>query len=67
MAQFGLSMFVLDYEGGFPKQYPSNVQLTGKFLNNLLFADPLELGEDWVFDDTTFLSSPHKWFQMPAS
>jgi FkbM family methyltransferase len=67
MAQFGLSMFVLDYEGGFPKQYPPNVQLTGQFLNNLLFANPLELGEDWVFDDTTFLSSPHKWFQIPAS
>ena len=58
MGQFDLQMFVLDYEGGFPKLYPPNVFLGGKFLNNLLFANVNELGADWVYDDTTFLSSP---------
>ena len=62
MSQFDLQLFILDYEGGFPKLYPPNVIWHGDFLNNLLFAKLEDLGTDWVYDDTTFLSSPRKGF-----
>jgi hypothetical protein len=60
MSQFNLDMFVLDYEGGFPKLYPKYVMLGGQVLNNLLFTRIEHLGKDWVWDDTTYLSSPRK-------
>ena len=58
MSQFNLDMFVLDYQRGFPKYYPQNVLIGGKWVINLLFARLDNLESDWVYDDTSKMCSP---------
>jgi FkbM family methyltransferase len=58
MSKYGLSMFVLDANGGFPKYYPRSVDICSPWLSNLLFAYPEELGMDWIRDDTATLNVP---------
>jgi FkbM family methyltransferase len=58
MAQFGLSMFVLDWQGDFPKYIPRQLQLTSKFINNLLFAYPEDLANDWMIENIARFTMP---------
>jgi FkbM family methyltransferase len=58
MSKYGLSMFVLDANGGFPKYYPRSVDIQSIWISNLLFAYPEELGMDWIRDDTSTLNIP---------
>lgn len=62
MKQFNLDMFVLDYQRGFPKHYPYDLNFAGRWVINLLFAKMDELAKDWVYDDTTKLCSPPKYW-----
>lgn len=61
MAQFGLSMFVLDWQGDFPKYIPRQLQLTSKFINNLLFAYPEDLANDWMIENITRFTTPPRF------
>jgi hypothetical protein len=58
MGQFGLSMFVLGWQGDFPKLIPRPLQITGEFISNLLFAFPDDLAEDWMIEDITRFITP---------
>ena len=58
MSQFGLEMFILDYQRGFPKFYPRNLSIGGKWIINLLFAKMGDLELDWIYDDTSRMCSP---------
>ena len=62
MATYGLEMFILDVQGGFPKLWPAKLHIRSKYISNLLFAKLEELAEDWVVDDITRLvSQPDQW------
>jgi len=62
MADFGLEMFVLDAQSGFPKLWPKGLYLFTRFIPNLLFAKKDELVRDWVMDDVSkFVSPPSMW------
>ena len=59
MSEYGLDMFVLDGNGGFPKLYPPNVYIYSNIIPNLLFAKLEHLNEDWVLDDVSKLVVPY--------
>lgn len=58
MSQFDLEMFILDYQRGFPKFYPRNLFIGGKWIINLLFAKMENLEHDWIYDDASKMCSP---------
>lgn len=62
MSQFDLDMFILDYQRGFPKFYPAGLNFSGRYVMNLLFAQMNNLAADWLYDDTTKLCSPPKYW-----
>ena len=58
MAQFGLSMFVLPWNGDFPKLIPRPLQIKAEYVSNLLFAYPDDVAEDWMIEDITAFNAP---------
>ena len=62
MSQYGLDMFLLDIQGGFPKLWPEGLRIHTKFVANLLFTRIEDLAKDWVIDDVSrFVSPPSNW------
>ncbi len=62
MSQYGLDMFLLDIQGGFPKVWPEGLRMHTRFIPNLLFTRIDSLVKDWVIDDVTrFVSPPNLW------
>ncbi len=62
MSQYGLNMFLIDIQGGFPKLWPEGLRIHTKFVTNLLFTRIEDLVKDWVIDDVSrFVSPPSNW------